>query len=101
MPQAGISGAAVRRGPFRAWAQGPQAPLEGCPSGGLGARPEDAAAMGRAAFPLAPDALRTLGDLVAWQRATRDAAEALGRQGRAAPRRREGPRRGRSSPANS
>eukprot|EP00969_Alexandrium_andersonii_P153373 6781995-Alexandrium_andersonii.AAC.1 len=85
MQQAGISGAAIRRGPFTARAEGRQAPLDGRPVGGLGARPEDAAAMGRVAFPLTPDALRALGDLVAWQQVTRGAAEALGRQGRAAP----------------
>eukprot|EP00969_Alexandrium_andersonii_P303298 13408029-Alexandrium_andersonii.AAC.1 len=63
MQQAGISGAAIRRGPFTAWAEGRHAPLEGCPVGGLGARPEDAAAMNRVAVSLSPEALRALGDL--------------------------------------
>eukprot|EP00969_Alexandrium_andersonii_P093825 4145165-Alexandrium_andersonii.AAC.1 len=58
MQQAGIYGAAIRRLPFTAWAEGQRTPMEGCPVGGLGARVEDAAVMGRVAFPLPADALR-------------------------------------------
>eukprot|EP00969_Alexandrium_andersonii_P176021 7783147-Alexandrium_andersonii.AAC.1 len=67
--------------------------MSGCPVGGLGARPGDAAAMSRVAFPLPPGALRALGDLAAWEREARGVSEALGRPGRAsapaAPRARE------------
>eukprot|EP00969_Alexandrium_andersonii_P214066 9452904-Alexandrium_andersonii.AAC.1 len=60
MQQAGISGAAIRRLPFTAWAEGRHAPMDGCPVGGLGARVEDATAMDRVVFPLSADALRAL-----------------------------------------
>eukprot|EP00969_Alexandrium_andersonii_P145402 6430901-Alexandrium_andersonii.AAC.1 len=58
MQQAGISGAAIRRLPFNAWAEGRNTPMDGCPVGGLAARSEDAAAMDRVAFPFPPDAMR-------------------------------------------
>eukprot|EP00969_Alexandrium_andersonii_P192240 8491337-Alexandrium_andersonii.AAC.1 len=54
-----------------------------CPVGDLGARPEDAAAMRRVAFPLPPAALRALGDLAAWERESRGATEVFARHGRA------------------
>eukprot|EP00969_Alexandrium_andersonii_P162683 7191034-Alexandrium_andersonii.AAC.1 len=57
MQQVGVSGAALRRGPFTAWSEGRPAPMSGCPVGGLGARPEDAASINRVAFPLAPGSL--------------------------------------------
>eukprot|EP00969_Alexandrium_andersonii_P082541 3638704-Alexandrium_andersonii.AAC.2 len=59
--------------------------MEGCPVGGLSARHEDAAAMDRVAFPIPPDGIRALDELLAWHRTSRDAAEVLGRQGRASP----------------
>eukprot|EP00969_Alexandrium_andersonii_P195119 8619226-Alexandrium_andersonii.AAC.1 len=57
--------------------------MAGCPVGGLGARPEDAAAMNRVAFPLSPEALRALGDLVAWRHEAQGASEVFARHGRA------------------
>eukprot|EP00969_Alexandrium_andersonii_P342300 15130455-Alexandrium_andersonii.AAC.1 len=61
--------------------------MDGCPAGGLAARSEDATAMGRVAFPVPPEAARAFSDLLAWRRAAQEAAEALGRQGRASPER--------------
>eukprot|EP00969_Alexandrium_andersonii_P342970 15160412-Alexandrium_andersonii.AAC.1 len=60
--------------------------MDGCPVGGLAARSEDAVAMDRVAFPLPPEAVRACSDLLGWHRAAQEAAEALGRQGRASPR---------------
>eukprot|EP00969_Alexandrium_andersonii_P233748 10320190-Alexandrium_andersonii.AAC.1 len=65
--------------------------MEGCPVGGLAARAEDAAAMERVAFPLLPEAARACCELLVWHRTAQEAAEALGRQGRASPRGRAGP----------
>eukprot|EP00969_Alexandrium_andersonii_P221551 9785444-Alexandrium_andersonii.AAC.1 len=55
--------------------------------------------MSRVAFSFSPDALRALGDLVAWHRATRDASEAFGRQGGSSTRASQGPRQERASQA--
>eukprot|EP00969_Alexandrium_andersonii_P101383 4472151-Alexandrium_andersonii.AAC.1 len=55
--------------------------------------------MDRVAFPIPDDALRAFSDLLAWHRTTQDAAEALGRQGRASLRARAGPPAARAATA--